>query len=186
VDYSAPATYGGGTVNGSLQYSALGNAITTSSVASATENDEVFLTVVRQFVSRGLKPEKSYRFELRAELEATDGETIVESKTVVVTAGTRESIQFAFAGQDKTIQTALILNVPEGAEVELAGQTTTAVGETRTFRTSRLKPGEVWDNYEVQVRLGDEVKQKSIRLIAGDQLRLTFAFDESADRLASR
>ncbi len=179
-----------------------------SSVVSRVDGDAVYLTVavptnakvfvnnkattstgrVREFVSRGLKPGSSYKFEIRAELESVDGQVMSESKNLVVQAGAREQIQFAFADQAKPIETAVTLNVPEGAKVYLAGNPTSASGATRTFRTSKLVPGESWDDYEIEVRHGDQVKQKSIRVKAGDQLKLTFAFDDTteASKLAAR
>jgi len=141
---------------------------------------------VRQFVSRGLKPGKSYTFDVRAELESADGKQTVDSKSVVVSAGQREQVQFAFDEQNSPVQTAVTLNVPEGAIVRLSGNQTEATGTVRTFHTSQLKAGEVWDEYEIQVQLGDEVKNRSIRLIGGDDLQLTFAFDSKTEKLASR
>ena len=141
---------------------------------------------VRQFISRGLESGKSYRFEVRAEMDAADGSLLTEEKEVVVTAGSDEHVQFAFADSNSTIETAVTLNVPEGAEVTLAGSSTKASGMERTFRTDRLLPGEVWDDYQIEVKLGDQVKRQSIRLIGGDKLQLTFNFDDSADKIASR
>jgi uncharacterized protein (TIGR03000 family) len=79
------------------------------------------------------------------------------------------------------------LNLPEGAQVVLAGKTTKATGTQRTFRTSHLKPGQVWDDYEIEVKLGEQVKRQTVRLIAGDSLQLSFNFDDASDgQLASR
>jgi uncharacterized protein (TIGR03000 family) len=184
-----------------------GSSVPTSLVSNLeTSEDAVYLTVavpddarvfvngnattstgvVRQFVSRGLKSGKSYRFQLRAEMDAVDGQVLTEEKELVVTAGEQKQVQFAFAGSDSPIETAVTINVPQGAKVSLAGNPTKATGETRTFRTSQLKPGQVWDDYEIEVKVGEQVKRQSIRLIAGDKLELTFNFDESSDRLASR
>lgn len=178
-----------------------------SSLVSEVSGDAVYLTVavpssakvfvngkettsagsVREFVSRGLKPNKTYRFEIKAEVEGVDGEMLVESKSVVVSAGEREQLDFAFVDQARPIQTAVTLNVPEDAQVLLAGNPTKATGTSRTFRTSQLSPGQSWDEYEIEVRVGDEVKRKSIRLIAGDNLQLTFAFEDAGvDKLAAR
>ena len=51
----------------------------------------------------------------------------------------------------------MTLNVPEGAEVTLAGNSTKATGEVRTFRTSQLAAGQIWDDYEIEVKMGDKV-----------------------------
>jgi uncharacterized protein (TIGR03000 family) len=142
---------------------------------------------VRQYVSRGLEPGKSYKFEIRAEVEGVDGKVLTEEKTVAIAAGEREQLQFAFADSDSKIETAVTLNLPEGAQVILAGKTTKATGTQRTFRTSHLKPGQVWDDYEIEVKLGEQVKRQTVRLIAGDSLQLSFNFDEASEgQLASR
>ncbi|MEZ6137274.1 MAG: TIGR03000 domain-containing protein [Pirellulaceae bacterium] len=179
-------------------------ANTVSSVVSNVENDSVYLTVsvpanakvfvngnattstgsVRQFVSHGLKAGKSYKFDVRAEVEGVDGKLMTEEKTVAVTSGQREQLQFAFAESKSAIETAITLNLPEGAEVSLAGNPTKAVGTQRTFRTSKLKPGQSWDDYEIEVKLGDQVKRQTVRLIAGDELELSFDFSDN--QLAAR
>ncbi len=142
---------------------------------------------VRHFVSRGLQSGKTYRFQIRAELQAADGKVLVENREVVVTGGGEEALEFAFADQDSPVETAVTLHVPEDAQVILAGNPTRADGPVRTFRTVRLRPGDVWDDYEVEVRLGDRVKRQTLRLMAGDQLELSFDFgDETADRIAAR
>lgn len=176
------------------------SASATSSIVSKVDGDAVYLTVavpaeariyvngnatsskgaVREFVSRGLKPGKSYKFDVRAEMPSADGQTMVDSKTLVVSAGAREQVHFAFADQAKPIETVVTLNVPEGAHVSLGGNTTAAEGASRTFTTKRLLPGEVWDDYQVEVTHAGQTKKKTLRLIAGDNLQLTFAFDEAA------
>lgn len=141
---------------------------------------------VRQFVSRGLTSGKSYRFNVRAEVESANGQLLSEEKELVVTAGQREQVQFAFATDVQPIETALTLNVPDDAQVTLAGNDTKMRGTARTFRTSQLRPGDVWDDYEVEVRVGEQIKRQNVRLIAGDKLELSFNFDESEERLAAR
>jgi uncharacterized protein (TIGR03000 family) len=141
---------------------------------------------VRKFVSHGLKAGKQYRFVVRAELADADGKLMTEEKTVVVSAGEQEEVQFAFAESSSKVETAITLNLPEGAKVLLAGNETKASGESRTFRTSRLKVGEFWDNYEIEVEYQGQVKRQAIRLVGGDSLQLTFNFDQEAENLAAR
>lgn len=209
--YATPAVSYGSSGGGSIFYGVSKQSMgAASSLVSNVAGDEVYLTVsvpseakvfvngkqtkstgaVRQFVSRGLAANKQYRFEIRAEIPSADGETMVEERELMVSAGDAENLAFAFTEYDKPIETALTLSVPEGATVTLAGNETRAVGDQRTYRTSQLKPGQIWDDYEVEVRLGDEVKRQSIRLIAGDRLQLSFNFDEAnemaAGKLASR
>ncbi|GIW99426.1 MAG: hypothetical protein KatS3mg111_2759 [Pirellulaceae bacterium] len=142
---------------------------------------------VRHFVSRGLEAGKVYRFQVRAELETADGEMLVESKEVVVNGGGEEALEFAFADDAAPVETVVTLHVPEDAQVLLAGNPTKVEGPVRMFRTRNLRPGQVWDDYEVEVRLGDQVKRQRVRLMAGDQLELSFNFDEPvADKVALR
>lgn len=49
----------------------------------------------RQFVSYGLKPGLSYRYVVRAQVER-DGQTLVESQPVVLTAGQVNAVAFGF------------------------------------------------------------------------------------------
>lgn len=180
----------------------------TSLVSTSAPNDSVRLNVsvpetavvyvndrkttstgeVRQFVSRGLESGKSYRFEVRAELN-DNGNLISDTQTIVVTAGSQENVRFALSPApkaDAAVDTAVVLNVPENAEVTLAGNKTQVKGSTRVFKTSQLKSGEVWDDYVVQVKVGEKVKTQSIRLIAGDKLELSFDFEGDNGRLAAR
>lgn len=203
----ASVSYGSSGTVGSYHGASKASVGTAAGLVSDVRGDAVYLTVtvpsdakifvndkpttstgkVRQFVSHGLEEGKSYKFVVRAELESAAGEVMVEEKELKVTAGIREDIRFAFDAYDAPVETALTLNVPEGAEVTLAGNSTKAQGESRVYRTSRLKPGQIWDDYEVEVRVGDQVKRRSVRLIGGDRLQLTFAFDDSdTDKLASR
>lgn len=197
---------GYGSSDGVIYY---GASNTTSSpvlaASSSTQNDAVYLTVnvpsaakvfvndklttstgsVRQFVSRGLVAGKSYKFDVRAELMTADGQVVTEHKTMVVGAGADEQVQFAFAETKSNIQTSLTLNVPENSRVTLAGNSTKAVGSQRVFQSSHLKLGEAWDDYVVEVEHDGKIKRQAIRLIGGDQLALTFDFDQT-DQLASR
>lgn len=193
---------------GTVYYGA-SNASTDLNLISAvqhTDDDAVYLTVslpasarvlvngktttstgsVRQFVSRGLVPGRTYKFEVVAEMDAADGQVLTEEKTVVVNAGSEEQMQFAFADSATPVETMLTLNVPEGAKVVLAGSSTRASGTQRVYQSKQLKVGEVWDDYVVEVEFDGQVKKQSIRLIGGDSLALTFDFDaQSVDQLAA-
>jgi uncharacterized protein (TIGR03000 family) len=143
---------------------------------------------VRQFVSRGLEAGKSYRFEIRAEMNE-NGKVVTDTQNVVVTAGSQQNVRFAVKSAPKApakFDTAVILNVPENAEVTLAGNQTQVKGTTRVFKTGQLSEGDVWDDYVIQVKVGEQVKTQSIRLIAGDKLELSFDFENDANRLAAK
>ena len=139
----------------------------------------------RQFVSRGLVEGKKYKFNVRAEVIGADGQVATESKTVTLTAGERDELSFASLA-DTPVQTTVTLNVPADANVVLAGNPTNAAGETRTFRTAQLKAGEQWDDYVVEVHYEGKVKRETLRLVAGDDIALTFNFNDDASLVASR
>jgi uncharacterized protein (TIGR03000 family) len=209
VSYGSTGSVGYGSAGSAAMYYGASKTPTTSGLSlvsnSTVENDSVEINVVvpaeakvfvngrattsqgevRNFVSRGLEAGKSYRFEIRAELK--DGTS--DTQAVVVTAGAQETVQFALAAPSnatESIDTAVTLNVPENAEVTLAGRPTSITGTSRTFRTTQLMPGQVWEDYVIRVQVGDEVKEQSIRLIAGDNLELNFDFAANSSRLASR
>lgn len=191
---------------GGVYHGASNTQADVSSLASSTQDDSVFLTVsvpanakvfvnddlttstgtVRKFVSHGLQSGKQYRFVVRAELATSDGQQLTEEKTVVVSAGGQQNMQFAFADSHTPIETAITLNLPAEAKVRLAGNETKATGDTRVFRTSRLAVGELWDDYQIEVEYQGEVKQQTVRLVGGDNLQLTFDFDSQVANLASR
>lgn len=139
----------------------------------------------RQFISRGLEAGKRYKFEIRAEVTAADGSVATETKTVSLGAGQREELDFASLAQTP-VQTAVTINVPADARVVLAGNETSASGETRTFRTAQLKAGEQWDDYVIEVHHDGKVKRETLRLVAGDDVALTFNFDDDKSLVASR
>lgn len=208
VSYGSTGSSTGLGSSGDVFYGAATSQADSSSLVSnvKTDNDAVYLSVavpndakvfvnddatkssgaVRKFVSHGLEPGKQYRFVVRAELTGADGQLLTEEKTVLVTAGQQEDVQFAFSESKSPIETAITLNLPEGAKVLLAGNETKATGETRTYRTSRLKVGELWDDYEIEVEYDGKVKRQSVRLVGGDKLQLTFNFEQDAANLAAR
>lgn len=208
VSYGSTGYSSGLGSSGDVYYGASTSQADTSSLVSnvRTDNDAVYLSVavpndakvfvnddatkssgaVRKFVSHGLEPGKQYRFVVRAELTGADGKLMTEEKTVLVSAGQQEDVQFAFSESKTPVETAITLNLPEGAKVLLAGNETKAIGETRTYRTSRLKVGELWDDYEIEVQYEGKVKRQSVRLVGGDKLQLTFNFEQDAANLAAR
>lgn len=208
VSYGSTGYSSGFGSSGEVYYGASNSEADTSSLVSdvKTDNDTVYLSVavptdakvfvnddatkssgaVRKFVSHGLETGKQYRFVVRAELTGADGKLMTEEKTVLVSAGQQEDVQFAFSESKSPVETAITLNLPEGAKVLLAGNETNATGETRTYRTSRLKVGELWDDYEIEVQYDGKVKRQSVRLVGGDKLQLTFNFEQDASNLAAR
>lgn len=132
----------------------------------------------RHFVSRGLKPGRSYSYKLRVQFDR-DGKPVTEDKVVRLAAG--ENIQLAFGGAetaDKTAQTELKLNVPAGAKVTLAGAATEQTGETRSYTTDSLAPGQKWNGYTVRVELEQDgktlVEEKTLDIEGGKTYELAF------------
>jgi uncharacterized protein (TIGR03000 family) len=194
-----------GSVGGEIYYGASKNSVSALKMVASSQSassDSVNITVnlpatarvfvndkpttstgvVRQFVSRGLVAGKSYQFDIRAELESTDGSIVKEERSLTLVAGAEENLSFAFADKPVKVETKLTLNVPAEATVTLGGNTTRATGARRTFLSQGLTLGQSWDNYDVVVQYEGQTKRQEIRLLGGDQLELTFDF---ADSLAS-
>ncbi len=140
----------------------------------------------RHFVSRDLKPNDAYRFEVKAVMTTEDGSEVVQNKTVVVESGNGEELNFEMLKAADPIETILTLNVPEKARVVLAQNATKSEGSSRVFRTKQLHNGESWDDYKIEVTFEGVTKEKTIRLIAGDKLELTFNFEttDSVNKVA--
>jgi uncharacterized protein (TIGR03000 family) len=111
---------------------------------------------------------------------------VSQTKTVIAKSGSAESLVFDPSSSDDPVETTLTLNVPEGASVVLANNSTKSDGNLRVYRTKQLKVGEAWDDYKIQVTLNGVTKEKTIRLIGGDKLEMSFNFaDIQANKLAS-
>jgi uncharacterized protein (TIGR03000 family) len=131
----------------------------------------------RHYISRGLQPSETYAYSVRAEY-SRDGEKVVEDKTAQVAAGEQIHLTFGTASSDTT---KLTLRVPADAKVTLAGSETKQSGEVREFSTTKLAPGQSWDNYTVSVavvRDGQTVEQeRTLTLVGGKSQELSFDFD---------
>lgn len=147
---------------------------------------------VRQYISQGLREGYSYTYVVRVE-QMVDGEKITDVKEVRLRAGSTERLVFDLPEANEKVasnpaETVLTLVVPEDAQVTLAGNATKVTGNVRTYRTTRLSPGEQWDNYTVRVtvnRDGRELsKEQTISLRGGSEEKLAFEFSDT--ELASR
>lgn len=140
---------------------------------------------LRQYISRGLRNDARYNYEVRAEI-TRDGKTVSDVKTVQLGAGETANLAFNLASVEPTqaqasVKTTLIVHVPADAKVFLAGQETKAGGPVRQFTTTRLTSGSQWASYPVRVvvtRDGKTVsKEESVSLKAGDSREIEFNFD---------
>jgi uncharacterized protein (TIGR03000 family) len=130
----------------------------------------------RRYVSRRLKPGKSYSYNITAAIER-DGKQISVSKKLVMKAGEIKSLEFDF---EKPILTQVTVRVPEDAKITLSGNQTSASGKVRRFKTM-LKPGQQWNDYTVEVSLerdGRTIREKrTLDISAGQQYVVDFEFD---------
>ncbi len=142
---------------------------------------------LRRFVSRDLKEDQAYRFEVKAVLTHEDGSEVFQNKTVVINSGFAEELTFDMKNADDPVETILTLNVPENAKVVLAQNATKSDGSSRVYRTKQLREGQAWDDYKIEVTYEGVTKEKTIRLIGGDKLELSFKFDSeyNANKVAS-
>ncbi|MBN1854613.1 MAG: TIGR03000 domain-containing protein [Pirellulales bacterium] len=141
---------------------------------------------IRRYVSRGLRPENSYTYNIRVEY-LRDNLPVQETRTVRMTAGDHAALTFGQAVTQerivaKPVDTTVTLHVPAEARVILAGNPTRQVGEIREFTTQRLAPGQAWKNYMVRVEVERNgrtlVQERTLDLAAGNTRELTFSFDE--------
>jgi uncharacterized protein (TIGR03000 family) len=144
----------------------------------------------RSYVSRGLVGGRTYAYALRVEFNR-DGEKVVENKTVRLKAG--ESIDLSFGDGEQIAANAestdLTLHVPAGAKVTLAGAITKQTGETRTYSTTTLAPGQEWDGYVVRVELEQDgktlVEEKTLSIVGGESYEFSFDFAQDSTQIAS-
>ncbi len=134
----------------------------------------------RRYVSHGLKPGHSYRYEVKAMVEH-DGKLVEETKTAILRAGQVARLDFDL--DRNVVRTSLTLNVPEDAQVLLSGNPTQTTGPVRRFSTTKIQEGEKWDEYVVQVsveRNGQTLtKEQRVTLSGGEQRNLEFDFDQT-------
>ena len=132
---------------------------------------------IRQYVSRDLASGMSYAYEVRAEV-VRDGQKLEQTKTIDLRAGATNSLAFDFEAAAKSVETSLTVRVPAEAKVYLAGNATTAAGETRVFKTTGLSTGKGWNGYKVRVEMELDGKvvteEKIIDLAAGETKEISF------------
>ena len=145
----------------------------------------------RKYVSRNVRDGNARTFVVRAEM-VRNGEPVAETKQVSLRGGQSASLAFDFAPAAEsveTVSTTLTLNVPGDAAVYLVGKETQQTGERREFKTSRLLPGEKWEDYNIRVTVNRDGKlqsrEKTITLAAGETREMDFDFSVVAE-VASR
>jgi uncharacterized protein (TIGR03000 family) len=108
-----------------------------------------------------------------------EGAYIIGSYGEVYAASTPANSNVQTAREATT--TRLTLHVPAEAKVTLAGVETKQAGETRQFSTSRLAPGQEWNDYKVVVEVERDGKMVSeervITLRGGDAQELSIDVD---------
>lgn len=142
----------------------------------------------RRYVSNGLRPGFNYTYELRASVER-DGKMVEETKVVQLQAGQTAEVAFGLEDQagsnertaTKPVKTSLLLRVPADAKVFLSGNESKATGNVRSFVTTKLQPGQSWDNYVIRVELernGQKIsKEETISLASGESRELAIELD---------
>jgi uncharacterized protein (TIGR03000 family) len=132
----------------------------------------------RSYVSRRLHVNQVYPFAVRA-VVVRDGKEISIRKQVTLRAGSETQVDFDF---DSPVLTQVTVKVPADARVMLCGNSTSATGSVRKFKT-HLMPGKVWSDYEVEVsypRDGQIVNEKrTLTIEAGEQYELDFVSGKS-------
>jgi uncharacterized protein (TIGR03000 family) len=80
-------------------------------------------------------------------------------------------------------KTRLQLRVPADAKVTLAGVETKQSGEVRSFTTTKLASGQVWDGYKVVIEMDRngqvQREERTIKLTGGESQELSIDFDST-------
>jgi len=122
---------------------------------------------LRQYVSRNLKEDKDYRYQVKAVVNK-DGREIVRTRLVNMRPGKDRLVRFDF---NQPQVTTLVLKVPADAEVLLDGKKTNAKGKIRTYTTRKLSNEQSWNDYKIEVRYSKDgqqvVEQRTLNLMAG-------------------
>ena len=130
----------------------------------------------RSYVSRKLKRGRDYEFHVKA-VATRNGKEVLLDRTVVMRSGKTETVQFDF---DKPVLTQLTVTVPDNASVKLCGNETKAKGDTRNYKT-RLMPGQVWEQYDIDVSYDRDGKtvteRRTISIEAGQKYVVDFGLE---------
>lgn len=146
----------------------------------------------RSYVSRGLREGLTYTYAVHVEYEE-DGKPVSEDKVVQLAAGESISLSFgqgepakeaASAQAEKPVKTQVKVEVPADAKVFLSGAPTKQTGAERTYVTTRLAPGQVWEDYTVRVEVERDgqtlVREEKLSVTGGGSYELAFDFDSTA------
>ena len=146
---------------------------------------------IRQFMSKGLKKDLLYKYEVEVFFEGADEPV---RRTVKMRAGSTERMVFnapqtsPVAQSAADLETVVTIRVPADAKVVLAGNETEGQGEVRTFRSRKLAAGQRWEGYTIRVSAevnGTVVNQeRTLDLVAGSAHDVSFDFDGT--KVASR
>ena len=132
----------------------------------------------RSYVSHGLQTGLRYSYEIRAEV-TRNGKLLQETQTVQLEAGQTRTLDFKVLGKPAAVVTTLILHVPQGAQVTLAGKQLPDGNEIRTFQTRQLMAGETWTDYPIKLtyQLDGQTKQiqRNVTLKAGNTHEIKLA-----------
>ena len=89
----------------------------------------------------------------------------------------------------ESARTELTLQVPNNANVLLAGTQTSQTGDQRTYATSALAEGEAWRDYVVRVEVEQDgqtlAEEKTLDIVGGRRYELSFTFADESAKLAA-
>lgn len=185
---AAPAPPANGDMTYNLDHNSMMLSVTVPADAKVFVNDRLTSSTgsVRRFVSRGLDPNATYTYEVRAEV-TRNGKTETDTKTIKVGGGQVADLAFAFDRNEAEhvaqgpLKTSLILRVPNDAKVFLAGKETKSTGEVREFATTKLPNGGEWNDYSIRVELNRDgqtlSKETNVSLAAGEARSVMVDFD---------
>ena len=134
----------------------------------------------RRYVSHGLKTGYRYTYRVRAEV-IRNGKAIQQTQTVKLQAGQTGVLNFETLSSSNSVVTTLILHVPEGAKVSLAGKPLPNGNNVRTFQTTKLAAGETWTDYPIEVSYQENgqtrQRRQTVTLKAGETHKIELNVD---------
>ena len=82
------------------------------------------------------------------------------------------------------METKLTVSVPKDAKVFLLDSETKQTGKLRTFTTTMLDEGQLWEGYQIRVELQRDgqklVRSKELKIEGGQNYELAFDFGDPA------
>jgi uncharacterized protein (TIGR03000 family) len=113
----------------------------------------------RAFSTPPLEPDRDYSYTITADA-TRDGETVSQSKRIIVRAGEATRVTFNELTAQKPAPARITVHLPADARLFVNGELAKLTSNTRSFETPRLKPGKEY-TYTLKAELVREGQTRS-------------------------